>query len=465
MVQKETSVMNKMTRNVIILIAVLAVLGGGCFWILNYEPPKEEKAPVPETNSVTVYEVSEDAISKIVIENEENGKTFIRSGDAWIIEGYSKEDLAASKVDSFISSVERITSSDKVTDSLEVCGLNEPKTVVRITKNDGTQDVFKIGDKSPLLGKYFFTLNDGEIYTMSSYIAEGFIEPVSYYTEFTRASFKADEIFDLRIERAGKNTIQLSVKDEADDTMTSWKITEPYSVAKNALDQYISEQILTRIEAINISKPATVKETGLSSPKAVFTFKSAKFDEEGNRTDEKSTTIKVGNTNGDVTYIEYEGKAYEVEADSVSFVNIDPILLVSKLEALTPIAKLHKMTVKKGAEEFVLDVTHSQLGSDDDEMSFKMNGEFIEEDPAKKLYQEVIGLMADGEYKNTPFGELVCEVLFELEGSQKTVKLYKLNDMSASFTVNDSTVFTVKLSAIESMINNMKSIINGEKEQ
>ena len=140
-------------------------------------------------------------------------------------------------------------------------------------------------------------------------------------------------------------------------------------------------------------------------------------------------------------------------------------LLVSKLEALTPIAKLHKMTVKKGSEEFVLDVTHSQLGSDEDEMTFKMNGESMEEDPAKKLYQEVIGLAADGEYKNTPFGELVCEVLFELEGSQKTVKLYKLNDMSASFTVNDSTVFTVKLSAIDSMIENIKNIINGEKEQ
>ena len=465
MVQKETSVMNKMTRNVIILIAVLAILGGGCFWILNFEPKKEDDTSLPEINSVTVYEVSEEEISKIVIENEENGKTFVRSGDGFVIEGYNKEDLASSKVDSFISSVKRITSTDKVTDSPEVCGLDAPSTVVSITKNDGTTDVFRIGVKSPLLGKYFFTLNDGDIYTMSSYIAEGFTEPVSYYTEFTRASFKADEIFDLRIERAGKNTIQLSVKDESDDTMTSWKITEPYSAPKNALDQYISEQILTRIESINISKPATVKETGLSSPKAVFTFKSAKFDEEGNKTNERTTSIKVGNTTGDVTYIEYEGKAYEVETDSVSFVNIDPILLVSKLEALTPIAKLHKMTVKKGSEEFILDVTHSQLGSDDDEMSFKMNGEFIEEDSAKKLYQEVIGLMADGEYKNTPFGELVCEVLFELEGSQKTVKLYKLNDMSASFTVNDSTVFTVKLSAIDSMIENIKSFINGEKEQ
>lgn len=464
MVQKETSVMNKMTRNVIILIAVLAILGGGCFWILNYEPAKEDENSLPEINSVTVYEVVEEDISKIVIENEENGKTFIRNGNSWLIEGYAKEDLATSKVDSFIYSLEKITSTEKVTDSLEVCGLDSPQTVVTVIKNDGVKDVIKIGDKSPLLGKYFFTLNDGDIYTMSSYIAEGFTEKVSHYTEFTRASFKADEIFDLRIERAGKNAIHLSVKDEADDTMTSWKITEPYPVAKNALDQYISEQILTKIEAINISKPATVKETGLASPKAVFTFKSAKFDEEGNKQDEKSTTIKVGNTNGEVAYIEYEGKAYEVDSDSVSFVNVDPILLVSKLEALTPIAKLHKMTVKKGDEEFVLDVTHSQLGSDDDEMTFKMNGEFIEEDSAKKLYQEVIGLMADGEYKNTPFGELVCEVLFELEGSQKTVKLYKLNDMSASFTVNDSTVFTVKLSAIENMLTNMRNLINGEKE-
>ena len=66
----------------------------------------------------------------------------------------------------------------------------------------------------------------------------------------TTEDVTADEIFDLRIERAGKNTIQLSVKDESDDTMTSWKITEPYSAPKNALDQYISEQILSRFGPI-----------------------------------------------------------------------------------------------------------------------------------------------------------------------------------------------------------------------
>ena len=88
MVQKETYVMNKMTRNVIILIAVLAILGGGCFWILNYEPEKKEENSLPETNSVTVYEVSEEDISKIVIENEDNGKTFIRKG------GYSDDRIS-----------------------------------------------------------------------------------------------------------------------------------------------------------------------------------------------------------------------------------------------------------------------------------------------------------------------------------------------------------------------------------
>lgn len=456
--------MNKMTRNIIILVAVLALLGAGCYWILNYEPTTEQTPETPSSEYETIYEVAEENINKIVIESAENGKTFVKSADSWVIEGYSKEDLAASKVDSLISSLEKITSADKVKDSLEVCGLDVPAVVVKIEKTDGSTDVIKIGDKSPLLGKYFFTLNDGEIYTMSSYTAEGFTNPISHYTEFKRATFTAADIYDLKIERTGKESIHLSIKDESDDTMTAWKITEPYSVAKNALDQYITEQILTRIEGLDISTPATASDTGLSSPKAVVTFKSAKTDEEGNRSDEKTTVIKVGNTKGDVTYIEYEGKAYETASDSLSFVNIEPILLVSKLESLTPIQKLHRMTLKYGEEEYVLDVTHSKLGEDDDELTFKLNGEHLDEDTSKKIYQEVIGLAADGEYKGEAFGEEKATVLFELEGSQKTVKLSKLNDMSAAYTVNDSTIFTVKLSSIDKMIENIKALINKEGE-
>ena len=53
-----------------------------------------------------------------------------------------------------------------------------------------------------------------------------------------------------------------------------------------------------------------------------------------------------------------------------------------------------------GAETYTLDVIRG--GEDDEEETFTLNGAAIAEDPAKKLYQAIIGLLADLELPGEP---------------------------------------------------------------
>ena len=441
--------MNKMTRNIVILVVVLAALGAGLWWVVGYEPATDGDEQSPASESTVIYKVDEASIYCFEIDNGDSELMFKTDGDVWTLAGYASSDISQSKVKSLIASFASISSQTKVEDSAEACGLDNPSITVKISLLGGTTDTIEVGAKSAVTGDYFCRVNGGDIYTLYAHKVDDLEKDAAYYTSFSRAEFNADEIFDIKIERKGKNNIHLSHKTEEGDLISVWEITEPYSQVYGALDDYISTNILDKIGNIKIDTPATGTNTGLSSPKAVVTLQSAPTDSDGNRGEVTTETFKIGNTSGDKTYIEYNGKAYEVSADSVSFADIDEFLLVSKLLALVPIKNLNGVRLVRGGESYDFAVTHSQIGSDDDKMSYSINGKHATEDKAKKVYQQIIGLSADGAYKGETLGDKYAEVVFESEGGKKTVEFYVIDDFRLSYTVNGKCEFTIKKSAVD----------------
>lgn len=449
--------MNKLVRNIIILIAALAVLGGGLWWVMTVEPEgEEEEQQTPAADYETVYKTEEDGVSAVTIERDGSALKFTKEGDKWTLEGYDLAQVSQTKVKSLVSSLSSISSANHITDNIEECGLDSPQIIVKITVSDGRTDIIKIGKMSPVLGQYFFNVNDGEIYTMTSYKVDDLLKEASHYTSFSRLELTGADIFDIRIERAGGNNIHLREMAENDGSLfNTWELAEPYSQPYSANDQYVQENILAKLEAIDISTLAQSSATGLASPKAVVTVTSAPTDEEGNRGEETKTVLKIGNTAGDITYVEYEGAAYEVDTSSVSFVDTDEFLMVSKLLALVPIQNLNSMSITYGDKAYNFEVGHSAMGEDDDEMNFTINGAAAGEKKAKSAYQEVIGLAADGVYKGGALGDTIAEIVFSSADSEKVITFKSINDMSASFTVDGITDFTVKKSTLTSMLDKL----------
>lgn len=449
--------MNKLVRNIIILVAALAVLGGGLWWIMNVEPDSEEdEQQTPSTDYETVYKAEEDDITAINIVHDGISLSFSKSGDDWRLEGYNTSQVSQTKVKSLVTSLASISSANHITDNTDECGLEAPQIVVKITLTDGHTDMINIGSISPVLGQYFFNVNGGEIYTMTSYKVDDILKEASYYTSFSRLTLTSSDIIDVKIERASGSNIHLKMTDDAESSaFNSWKLIEPYSRAYGANDQYVEENILAALEAIDISTLAQSSSTGLSSPKAVVTVVSAPVDDEGNRGEETTTVLKIGNTAGDITYVEYEGIAYEVDTSSVSFVDTDEFLIVSKLLALVPIQNLNSMSITYGDKAYNFEVGHSAIGEDDDELSFTINGKTAGEKKAKSTYQEIIGLYAEGVYKGDALGETIAEIIFSSADAEKVITFKSINDLSASFTVDGITDFTVKKSTLTAMLDKL----------
>ena len=73
--------MNKLTRNIIILVVVLAALAGAFWWIINAQPKEEEEEESPQTETITVYDVTEEDITGILIETADRTLNFTKHAD------------------------------------------------------------------------------------------------------------------------------------------------------------------------------------------------------------------------------------------------------------------------------------------------------------------------------------------------------------------------------------------------
>lgn len=447
--------MNRMVRNIIILVGVLAVIGGGFWWLIGYEPATEENTATESPEYTTVYKVEEENIASIEMADSDEVIRFVRDGDKWTIAGYSSDKLAQSKVSGFVSAVSSLTSKNLISEPPASCGLDAPATVVTVEKTDGSKDIIKIGDMSAVLEEYFFNVNDGDIYTMPSYKANSIRNSIDYYTSFSRVTVNTAEVYDVKIERE-KNTLHIGKMSGSDGSMTAWEVLEPFGTAYNANDTYIEDNILAPMGKIDLSTPAEAgANTGLSKAKAVVTILSAPTDEEGNRGETAETVFKIGNTEGDKLYVEYNDEAFVTDASAFSFVNADEFLTVSKLLSLTSISTLDTMTVTAGDKKYVFEVRHTAMGEDEDKMTFIINGKAASEKKAKAIYQEVIGLPAEGTYKGEALGEIIAEISFASVGSEKNITFRKINDMSAAYTVDGVTEFTVRISTVENVLGKM----------
>ena len=79
------------------------------------------------------------------------------------------------------------------------------------------------------------------------------------------------------------------------------------------------------------------------------------------------------------------------------FMEVVPFELVSRFLALINITAIDLVTVNINGELYTLDVIRSG-----DEEAFTLNGSSLAEDPAKKLYQAIIGLTADLDLPGKP---------------------------------------------------------------
>lgn len=451
--------MTKSTKNIIIIAAVIALLAAGIVVLNMVDFSKNTDT---ETNGAsetyTVYSAEADDLTEVSAESANGVIEAVKTDDGWTIKG--ADDVDGSKVYTLVSTVSSITSKNKVAENVTAFaqyGLEQPSATVVINGKDGENTLY-IGDKSPTLGEYFIRLNDDTtVYTLYSYKVDTIMQPLSYYRDFNRFNINIDDVTSIKIERDDE-TIELKIADDiANTTNNVWELVEPYMSSAN--DEYIDSNILAKLDMLTLNTLAPAGgDYGTLSPEARVTLIIEPYDNTtGKYGSEYTETFSVGRTEGDKTYVEYNGKVYETEAQTLEFVGTPAFNLLNKLQALVDIATVKKVTVTIGSASNAIDIVHNG-----DDTSFRFNGAEADYKLTRSMYQAIISLAVDGEYKGETLGATFLE--FDFDGVKDLgdvkIEFKSINDLSCALVKNGKAEFTIKKNKLNEFIGLWETYVN-----
>ncbi|MCH5185471.1 MAG: DUF4340 domain-containing protein, partial [Oscillospiraceae bacterium] len=395
----------------IIILLIIAALIGAIAAVNGISPGEEdniaERTDVPRYD---VYRSDSDKVSRIKISSAENTLVFKNNDGTWTLNDIDPSEVAGNKIDSLLMSVLTVISNyeiEKDPADLSIYGLDDPALTIEIENKDLSVDKFIVGDKSPVTGEYFYMRDGGDIvYSIYETKVSQMMKNEEYYREFSRFSVETGNLDEIIIQRKGKNNIHLRVKDDLSSAISVyniWEMTEPYDGVYNAIDQFVEDKIITPMNSLNISKIAEKRDDyGLDDPEFIFTVKSVTFDDNGKKTGEETTQVlKISKNFESKRFVMIDGRdgVYEISSSSADFMNTDEFLIISKLAVLRDIADTSKVTVTRGGEEYIMDISHSD---DNRNFEFKINGRDADSDESKKKYQDIISISADGLCNNEP---------------------------------------------------------------
>lgn len=447
-----------LTRNIVILTAVIAVLIGLVVWVVNIDDDKTDESAATPIPSYTAYSVDTDDIDGIVIDNGGAVLTVSRTADKWTINDLQPEEVSAAKIESLISNTLVMKSSIEITAgtaALAEYGLEAPDTKITVNRKDGSADVMYIGDLSPVTGEYFLKLDGTDkVYSIYAYKVDSIRQDVSYYRSFNRFSIDTKSVNEIKLERRQQPDIHLKVKDVIDETSYNvWTVTEPYKGTLSAIDQYVDDKILAPLSQLQISEiaPSGI-DYGFDNPNGAATVVLAEYNEDGSVASTSEQRLTIGKTENNMSYVKLSGSdnVYIVEAAALDFVFVDEFLVVSKLQGMADIAYTSKVTVEADGRTSVMEIGHPEKSK----FTFKINGTEADEKLSKQAYQEIIAVSVDGVYNGETLGASEVTVTFTgYDGAADTVVEYiPINELSYAVRRNGETQFTIKKLTIEKML-------------
>ncbi len=393
----------KLYRNAGILILVLALLFGIYYAVSNRKP---EEKPADET--ITIFKTEKDNIAEMHIMTQDEDLVFIKDGEDWTVKG--KEDIALvqSKIDSLAYDIATIHAEQVVEEEaadLAVYGLDQPAGTVNITLTDGTTKTFLLGDATPSKTQYYFMVKDAEtVYTVYSYKGESFLNTLDQYRDQTIFTLKPEEINGFTIE--GKNRDKIVVKEKGEKAedqtgvLSTWDILEP--TKGHGSNEDIHEMILAKLPDIKVKEFVEDEDENLGAYGLDEPNYRIQFTDKNNR----SIALLLGNRKDDMIYLKVEGKAsvYLVDSAPLAFKDVDVFNLMEKFAYLVNIDLVDRIVINTEGKQSVMEIIHNP--DEEKEDDYKINGQKADESPFKKMYQEVIGLIVDGDLDDKHTGKV-----------------------------------------------------------
>ena len=146
--------MNKQRKQLIILLAVLVLLGGGYLGLRQYNKMQSEKVVEEEGEAIVTLE--EDSVIKFTYDYEGTEYTYEKKDDTWYYTADPELTLTQYRLTNIAGKMEELTAETTITDvtDMEQYGLTEPsRTFSFETAEESYQ--FYVGDYNDFTSQYY----------------------------------------------------------------------------------------------------------------------------------------------------------------------------------------------------------------------------------------------------------------------------------------------------------------------
>ncbi|MEG1442522.1 MAG: DUF4340 domain-containing protein, partial [Oscillospiraceae bacterium] len=357
-----------------------------------------------------------------------------------------------------VLTVAKLNATKKVSENpenLTEFGLDTPNGNISIITKSGEKTTINIG-KATAFGDEYYVKKDGEntIYTVGKTNCELFMQTESYFRDLNMFSINLEDIKYCDI--ISPNKASLNIREKTEEEMTqnniyNWIMTSPYK--KDVNSQPLTEDFINKIP--EISATGIVDKSRENELFPIGNTTTIKF---GNAENKIELTIGKETQDGIATKVLGENTIYLVPKEQLDFVNIDPYLLIDKLIHLVNIDTVKEVNLKAGSDTYAFEVAK---GEEEKTYRCKLNGNDMNEENFKKVYQELLGLTIFDFNKATSNGEVILEYTFKYNNGKPddNVKFTANSDRTYAVTKNGVTECTAEKTAVDAAIGRIKELI------
>ena len=272
--------MKRNIKLIIALLVVLALLGGGYFFISKWNPEKENTDENSLTNQDGNAEYVFDADSENIdfVKFNTGSITYtVKNGEEPSIEGYSSHIIDNYQLSSMVYSVTSVSISRRIENfsgNLSDYGIDESGKSVTVRMKDGTQHTLLLGNSTNFEDEdYAMLKGEDSVFTVSSYSVDNLMKNPDELRSKDICTLDGQNISEFTVKKSGKH--ELSVKYDENYTpaneyqTVSYLITYPYKNVTASLDrlQELFESVSSlTADSIVEENPKNLALYGLDKP-------------------------------------------------------------------------------------------------------------------------------------------------------------------------------------------------------
>lgn len=161
----------------LVLLIIFVVMSAGVYFWQGYRP---EISPTAEPNIQFLFETGGRKVNGIIIYDSLGGRVELKktNEDTWILVAPADGAADETRIQSAVSEIEslRILSKLESSPEKEMVGLERPSFYIKVTYEDGQQNLVMIGDATPTGSGYYVSLEGNPVWVVNKFGVDNLLE-------------------------------------------------------------------------------------------------------------------------------------------------------------------------------------------------------------------------------------------------------------------------------------------------